>query len=280
MKKQNKKKSWFHKYRVSVLDEYTLEEAFHLRMTRMSFVWLWVGVVLGLFALFTVMYLYTPLKRLSPGYSDSMVRTELIQESMRLDSINRVVEMQRNQMSVIKAILAGEIAPDSSTTIEDFKIIEKDFLAKSEQEKQFCAEYEAKEKYNLSSIETKKNDEIPIFFKPVKGVLKKGFDLQEKHFGCDLMTSPNEAVVSIYEGTVVMAEYTTNSHFVIGVMHENDYLSVYKYNARLLKNVGDKVQTGEVIAVIGAGDDDGKPYLHFELWQKGTPLNPLDYISF
>lgn len=282
MKKQNKKNTWkerlLHKYRFSVLDEHTLEEAFHLRLSRTMFYALLFVLLTLLFVLFSLLYNYTPLKKLSPTYSDAMIRTELIQESMRLDSINKVVELQRNQMNVIKAILAGEI--DTLSEENDFKIIEKDFLEKSASEQDFCKEYEEKEKYNLSSIEVKKEDDIPVFFKPVKGGIKKSFDSDQKHFGCDVLASMNEPVVSIYEGVVVFAEYTTNADYVIGIIHENNFLSVYKHNSQLLKSVGDVVKTGEVIAIVSIAEDDVKSYLHFELWKNGVPVNPIDYISF
>ena len=80
---------------------------------------------------------------------------------------------------------------------------------------------------------------------------------------------------------MVFAEYTTNADYVLGIMHENGFLSVYKNNAQLLKTVGDEVQTGEVIAIVSmAGDDAEKSYLHFELWKNGIPVNPTEYISF
>lgn len=283
--KKGKKKSFkerlSHKYRFSVLDEHTLEESFHMRMSRTVF-WLLLVVVFALlFVLFSLLYNYTPLKKLSPTYSDAMIRSELLQEAIRLDSINKVVDLQRNQMDVIKAILAGDIELDTLSDEDNFKIIEKDFLEKSEREKNFCAEYEENEKYNLSSIETKKQENVSVFFKPVKGAIRKEFNSDQKHFGCDVLTSTNEPVVSIYEGVVVFAEYTTNADYVLGIMHENGFLSVYKNNAQLLKTVGDEVQTGEVIAIVSmAGDDAEKSYLHFELWKNGIPVNPIEYISF
>lgn len=281
LKKKTWKERWAHKYRFSVLDEHTLEEAFHLRMSRTMFWILFFMVLLILFILFSLLYNYTPLKKLSPSYSDAMIRSELIQESMRLDSINKVVDLQRNQMNVIKAILAGDVEIDTLSDENNFRIIEKDFLEKTAREKEFCAEYEEKEKYNLSSIATTKQEEVSVFFKPVKGGIKKGFDLDQKHLGCDLIASVNEPVVSIHKGVVVFAEYTTTADYIIGIMHENNVLSIYKHNAQLLKTIGDEVQTGEVIAIVSMAEEDTEnPYLHFELWKNGKPVNPADYISF
>ena len=54
-----------------------------------------------------------------------------------------------------------------------------------------------------------------------------------------------------------------------------------KHNSLLLKSVGDFVKAGEHLAIIGnSGELSSGPHLHFELWHKGEPVNPENYISF
>jgi murein DD-endopeptidase MepM/ murein hydrolase activator NlpD len=70
--------------------------------------------------------------------------------------------------------------------------------------------------------------------------------------------------------------------FVIEVQHANNIVSVYKHNASLLKETGDLVRAGDVISVVG---DSGElytsgPHLHFEIWFKGSPLDPEKHILF
>ena len=55
-----------------------------------------------------------------------------------------------------------------------------------------------------------------------------------------------------------------------------------------MKREGDKVKGGEGIALVGDAidkddkplDKDDKPHLHFELWHKGNPVNPEQYVVF
>lgn len=272
----------FRKYRVSILNEFTLEEAFFFRISKGGFYIALVSIFVLLFVLFSLLYNYTPFKRLSPGYSDMVVRSELVQETIRLDSLSNIVAMQRKQLDILRAILSGEVSADSVFTIQNVvNNITPDSALKSEREQEFCEDYEEKERFNLSSIETRKQNVNPFFLKPIRGKIIREFDLSKNHIGCDIMYYNTENILAIYAGIVIFAEYTVDSEYVIGILHENNYMSIYKNNSELLKKLGDEVKTGEVIAIANAPAEKGSnPYIHFELWQKGKPLNPTEYIIF
>ena len=62
----------------------------------------------------------------------------------------------------------------------------------------------------------------------------------------------------------------------------NNIVTVYKHNSSLLKETGDIVRAGDAISVVG---DSGElytsgPHLHFEIWYKGSPLDPEKHILF
>ena len=58
-------------------------------------------------------------------------------------------------------------------------------------------------------------------------------------------------------------------------------MSIYKHCGQLLKNVGQHVTVGEVVATVGnSGELTTGPHLHFEMWHNGAPVNPENYISF
>ncbi|MFB1004404.1 MAG: M23 family metallopeptidase, partial [Bacteroidia bacterium] len=65
------------------------------------------------------------------------------------------------------------------------------------------------------------------------------------------------------------------------IQHPNDFISVYKHNAVLLKKEGTFVHAGDAVALVGnTGELSSGPHLHFELWKKGVTVNPLDFINF
>src|SRR5574344_1271780 len=93
------------KYRVSILNENTLEEAFHLRLSRLS-VFLFTGTfALVSFLVLSLLIFFTPIKHFLPGFADSSIRTERITETMRVDSLTQTLALQQKQMKVIKDIL-------------------------------------------------------------------------------------------------------------------------------------------------------------------------------
>ncbi|MFN0050021.1 MAG: M23 family metallopeptidase [Cytophagales bacterium] len=119
------------------------------------------------------------------------------------------------------------------------------------------------------------------FFPPISGLVSNHFDAQSKHFGIDILSKENEPIKSVSDGSVIYSGWSYDTGYMLVVQHDEDLISVYKHNASLLKKVGENVKSGEVVAIIGnSGELTTGPHLHFELWFKGRPLNPLDYIVF
>ena len=81
-------------------------------------------------------------------------------------------------------------------------------------------------------------------------------------------------------GTVVSTEFTLENAWVIAVQHEDDYLSIYKNNSRLLKAKGESVRAGEAIARVGESEEPSGVRFEFELWKKGVPVNPEEVIAY
>jgi len=60
----------------------------------------------------------------------------------------------------------------------------------------------------------------------------------------------------------------------VHIQHDYQLISIYKHNSALLKKTGEVVQAGESIAIVGnSGEHSDGTHLHFEMWQKGVPLD-------
>ena len=286
-KKGNSFKSFLHKlrfqYRVSVLNENTLEESWHIRLSRLSVLIYGSSLVLITFILLTLLIYVTPIRYYLPDYGDTGSRSAIISESMYTDSLLRNIELQAGYNEMIREIIKGNIKADSVLSMDSVQLKETatNYLEKSKKEKEFIEKFEREEKYNLSTIEAKTNDNMYVFFRPTKGVISSAFNLQENQTGIYIITAANETVASVLAGTVVYAAFTFEYGWVIQIQHENNYLSIYKNNTRLLKKPGDNVKAGEGIAITGeSGENKTGTQFYFELWKQGKPVNPEDVIIF
>ena len=133
----------------------------------------------------------------------------------------------------------------------------------------------------MINLKNNVKNELFAFFIPVLGVVSDTFNLKTKHFGIDLVAKENARISSVLDGVVVISDWNPQTGYVIGVQHKNGFLSLYKHNSMLLKSVGNYVNAGEHIAVIGnTGEFSSGPHLHFELWLDGVAVNPKNYILF
>lgn len=270
-------------YRVSVLNENTLEESWHIRLSRLSVLIYGSALVLVTFVLLTILIFTTPIRFYLPGYGDSGNRGRIISQSMYTDSLLNKIELQSGYLAMLKDIISGEIKVDSIVSFDSVQMVNtaKEYLDKSKKEKEFVEKFEREEKYNLTTIDSKSNENMYVFFRPTKGVISSTYSLSEKQYGISIITSPNETVLSVLAGTVVYAAFTFDFGWVIQVQHENNYLSIYKNNTQLLKKVGDNVKAGEGIAITGGNNrDKSGVQFYFELWKQGKPVNPEDVIIF
>ena len=152
-------------------------------------------------------------------------------------------------------------------------------LQASEEEMNLRADVAEEERYNVFASATANTQKS--FFPPVEGVRSEEFKADKRHYGIDLSAPEGTPVKAVNEGTVVFAEWSAQTGFVLVIEHPHNFVSVYKYNAASTKQAGDKVRAGEVIAQVGhaAGHSLGT-HLHFELWHEGYPVDPLNYMNF
>ena len=286
-KKINTKSFWYRvrfKYKLSFINEGTLEEVWSFRLSQLS-----AFITLGLFAFFLVivtalLIIMTPVRNYLPGYLDVEVRKEIVQNALRADSLERMIEIQGLYLNNMTGILSGTLSVDSIREIDSLATNDIDFeIPRSTAEAAFVKEYEEAEKYNLSVLSDQKKitTQESFFCKPVNGMITSRYEKDMRHYGMDLAAKLKESVVSTLDGTVIYTGFDPNHGNVIQIQHKNGFISVYKHNELLLKEVGEHVMAGEAIALVGnTGALSTGPHLHFELWYKGNPVNPEDYIAF
>ncbi|PQJ68639.1 MULTISPECIES: M23 family metallopeptidase [Polaribacter] len=285
-KKNNKKgklkEKLTDKYRLVVLNEDTFEERFSLKLSRLN-----VFVLGGFFSILLIastilLIAFTPLKEYIPGYSSSALKRKAANLTFEADSLKTKLAILENYTKALKPVLTGDIEPDNIDSIQveaRHRLIDESKLDASKEDSIFREKVESETRFSIQK-NAQSNVKI-VFFAPLNGTISQSFDASAKHFAVDITAKTGTPIKATADGTVIFSGWTAETGYVIILKHAKDYISVYKHNGNLLKEQGDFVKSGEVIATVGStGELTTGPHLHFELWNGGYSVNPTNFIDF
>ena len=272
-----------YKYKLSVINETSYEEVFNFRLSQLHVLTALSVLAVILVVLTIVLIAFTDLREFIPGYPDGNMRQMIAQNALRVDSLENELLKRDRFFKSIRLVLNGGDTTSLERSREDTARYRNDTIRFqiSEQENEFRAAIEERERFNLSLGMKEQNHDYYHFFPPVEGIVTQSFDEKKRHYGTDIVAKANAKVAAVLDGVVIFTDWTVKTGYVIQVQHTNDLISVYKHNSILLKKQGDYVRAGEVLGVVGnTGEESSGPHLHFELWRAGNPLNPENFIKF
>ena len=118
---------------------------------------------------------------------------------------------------------------------------------------------------------------------PTRGVVSNRFGSARQEGstwkGLFIRAAAGSEVRAIAGGRVVFADWMRGFGNLLIVDHGGSYLSIYGNNEALLKQTGDTLRGGEVIATVGNSGGNPESGLYFELRHQGQPLDPLKWVS-
>jgi len=107
---------------------------------------------------------------------------------------------------------------------------------------------------------------------PISG--KKGF-----HDGIDFAGRSGSNVSSVAAGIVTWSGRHSGYGKMVEISHGNGYVTRYAHNKKNLVAVGDRVEKGQKIAVMGSSGRSTGPHVHFEVVHNGKHVNPRKFVS-
>ncbi len=273
--------------KIAVFYDSTYKEINRIRYTTVQVWWLILFVFIILFILDFFIISYSPVKYFIPDYPTKEIINTMRLNDIMLDSIEYQLETKNQYISNLIKILHNdsldnynpEIVSDSNPKFPQIKNVlsPEDSLMRQEVEEQ---EMFAIQPGN-TGMEEQTNLYQMNFFPPVKGVVSNSFNPAQNHLGTDIVSSPNQLVLSVLNGTVINASWAVSTGYTIQIQHRSNIISAYKHLADIIVKEGEKIKAGQPIGTVGnTGELSTGPHLHFELWQNGTPLNAEEYISF
>lgn len=284
MRKKGRKAFWKNikfKYKLTIINENTLEEVVGIHVSKLNGFSVLLAACTVIFLLAAIILVFTPLRNYLPGYMNSEVRSQVVTNALKADSLVEALDRQNQYIMNIQDIFSGKVSVDTVQSIDSLTTIRtNELMNRSKEEDDFRRKYEARQKAESAAEEAHKLPDL-LFFRPTKGIVMKDFAPSRQHYGVDMAAAMDESIVAVMDGKVMMVEQTADKGFLIQIQHEQNFISIYKHCGAPRKKEGDRVKGGEVIALAGT-EDEGKhvSYVHFELWHEGTPIDPAKYVVF
>lgn len=98
------------------------------------------------------------------------------------------------------------------------------------------------------------------------------------HKGVDFAGKIGSNISTVASGVVTWAGTRYGYGQMVEVNHGNGYATRYGHAQEVLVKVGDTVEKGQKIALMGSTGRSTGPHVHFEVWHKGKAVDPMKYI--
>lgn len=275
-------------YRLVIINDDSFEEINNTKLTLANLYTIASSIFVALAFLVFLLIIFTPLKQFIPGYGNFNAEQKAEQLERQIEDLEKEVDSYKLWSEGIKNIMIGKVDTTGSSgqtempiSIED-RALNVDKIPEDEDLRIAIDEDINEPTATVVNLAAKEKPLEQLFFTPpVSGNVTLPFAPDENHYGVDITSPKNTPVKSVMSGFVISSDWTLETGNTICIQHPDNLVSFYKHNSVLLKKVGDIVNAGEAIAIIGnTGEHSTGPHLHFELWHKGKPIDPWDYVNF
>ena len=256
------------KYRVSVLNENTLEEAWHVKLSRMSLFVYSCLLLLLTFGIMACVIIFTPLRGYLPGSDDASLALEARRQADKLDSLDCMVGRNEAYMSVLRAVVSGELPADSTDELTEVEAarLNSTVLSPMRNEMAFRSQYEEQERFSIDEGDVDIDVEKMVFFRPVDGVVE--YDTSDGGHSAVITTVEGTAVMSVLDGMVIDVHHDLGATWTVVISHRDNYVSVCGGLNKPFVSVGSSVSAGEAV---GTACHEGK--VVFRLWHNMEPAD-------
>lgn len=229
MKKKGRKAFWRNikfKYKLTVINENTLEEVIGIHVSKLNGFSVLLAACTVIFLLAAIIIVFTPLRNYLPGYMNSEVRSQVVTNALKADSLVEALERQNRYIMNIQDIFSGKVDVDTVQSIDSLTTIRtEELMNRSKEEDDFRRKYEERER--AAAVAGTDDHTLPdlLFFRPTRGMVVKDFAPSRHHYGVDMAASVDESVLAALDGTVMLVVQTADSGVLIQIQHEQNFIS-------------------------------------------------------
>jgi len=99
------------------------------------------------------------------------------------------------------------------------------------------------------------------------------------HKGMDFAAKSGSDVLAVAGGVVTWSSKRYGYGNLVEINHGNGYMTRYGHNAKNLVEVGDTVNKGQLISLMGSTGRSTGPHVHFEVLKNGRQINPQKFVQ-
>ncbi|GHE89600.1 murein hydrolase activator EnvC family protein [Thalassotalea profundi] len=203
------------------------------------------------------------------------VKIEQMDQIQKLEQLQQAQSKQQKEFSQEKNQREQTIAKLSKQLLNDQQTLEK--LEQEEANLKAALARIAKLSQQEESLKGLSRLKRKLSW-PVNGKIRRSFGSSKQGYlkwkGVLLSAPTGRQVTTIHNGTVLFSDWLKGYGLVTVVDHGEGYMSLYGHNQALLKSVGDRVETGEPIALVGQSGGQEQSGLYFEIRHNGQAVNP------
>ncbi len=231
------------------------------------------ALVLGIVSMFSLGVMYVQVRH----YQRS--KAKLLEASRKVTEISARLDRYREKERMLRDLLGSDIelpkAPESQVaSVGDSTegVVETALAGQpsSEIERAIASR---------ESMMRRRPNIWPVEAWQVINGFRSGGAAKGAHAGVDLVARMKSSVIATADGKITYAGMDDLLGLLVVIDHENGWETRYGHNASLIVKVGDEVKKGQTIAIYGGRDGSTTgTHLHFGVYYRGKPLDPLDVL--
>ncbi len=280
-------------YRLILQHGHTYEERFAIKISRLNgvIIILFSAILIGIGTFFLIAH--TSLKEFIPGYTKSSYRQDMYRLLRKADSLETAMRTKDTYLRNIRIILSDSSIMETTYTGDSVNTGEDSLRSRYSH----ISTYRSYEdsllhlKYADSTRTIRSQQEDSLFntiahkfndllHPPVEGVVASSFNPEKQHFGITIVTPEYDSVFALSHGTVIFSQQTGKKSYTVAIQHDHELVAIYRNNTTLLKKAGDRVAIGEAVATLEKTEGKASSaHFLFEVWYRGTPVNPIHFLS-
>lgn len=223
--------------------------------------------------------------RVNQDTTEEDIKNEVFKRKDEFQSYNITLKKSDNNF-IVKNITKNKINETSEKTENQKQVEEFEQDKKDIQEKISQIEYTNTPVNNSSNVSEKLIFPLNSEYEIVKGfgkIFRYNEETKENeefnHTGTDFKTDEGNEILAAKGGKVIYSGYKGSYGNLVIIDHGDGMQTYYAHCSELLKEVGEQVNAGDIIAKIGSTGNSTGPHLHFEVRINGVAVNPMPYVN-